>query len=274
MYRTKLLLLILDISEPGEGASLKGHVSYAFSPLNKAPLYLVCVPNKVKGEPSDVNIHFLLCVNKEVIRTSKGKRGRPVNEAKNLLRQKATERVGLRRIDPPGRGEEERADWMKWCVPEGNNKMKVEDWDSQFKSSPPTRPASIGIVGPKDETKTKHSGTQGHTVKTPKNTHAENRYDADDGKGKSWARSPYKGLLGTHSIEKRWTENPDVPTATTTHQLGKSSHREPVWQRDGREVEMLSWYGASQTRNVIPDWTFFLLSRPPFCSFPGRSCGQ
>lgn len=33
-----------------------------FPKLNKALLYLVCVPNKVKGESSDVNIQFFVCV--------------------------------------------------------------------------------------------------------------------------------------------------------------------------------------------------------------------
>lgn len=41
---------------------------YSFKTLNKAPLYLVCVPNKVKGELSDVNIQFFVCVTKELIR--------------------------------------------------------------------------------------------------------------------------------------------------------------------------------------------------------------
>lgn len=60
----------LEKVRPSKATSL----TLVFPPLNKAPLYLVCVPNKVKGESSDVNIHFLLCVTKEVIRrTSKGK---------------------------------------------------------------------------------------------------------------------------------------------------------------------------------------------------------
>lgn len=62
MYSTKFLL-VLDISEP-----LDFTCCYFFLILNKAPLYLVCVPNKVKGELSDVNIQFFVCVTKELIR--------------------------------------------------------------------------------------------------------------------------------------------------------------------------------------------------------------
>lgn len=68
MYSTKLFLLVLDISEPGEGASSRPLHLLLFFSLNKAPLYLVCVPNKVKGESSDVNIQFFVCVTKELIR--------------------------------------------------------------------------------------------------------------------------------------------------------------------------------------------------------------
>lgn len=69
MYSTKLSLLDLDISEPGEDASLQAtSLAVIFLTLNKAPLYLVCVPNKVKGESSDVNIQFFVCVTKELIR--------------------------------------------------------------------------------------------------------------------------------------------------------------------------------------------------------------
>lgn len=62
MYSTKLLLSNLDVSEPGEGQGPRGHLTCCYySTLNKAPLYLVCVPNKVKGELSDVNIQFFVC---------------------------------------------------------------------------------------------------------------------------------------------------------------------------------------------------------------------
>lgn len=65
MYITKLFSVVLDIGEPGGSCMFPGQLH--FETLNKARLYLVCVPNKVKGELS-VNIQFFVCVTKELIR--------------------------------------------------------------------------------------------------------------------------------------------------------------------------------------------------------------
>lgn len=130
MYSTKLLLLILttvslwrSLPPPNQAPSLADSFFF-FSTLNKAPLYLVCVPNKVKGELSDVNIQFFLCVTEELIKKDKrdlvGERiscwraeervfervwERPRNEVLNppRYRHTVTGGVGLHLIEIPGK---------------------------------------------------------------------------------------------------------------------------------------------------------------------------
>lgn len=102
------------------------------------------------------------------------------------------------------------------------------------------------------ETKTKHSGTRGHTVETPSNGHARNCYEANEGKTKP------------HNTHNCW-ENPHIENVSNRKtrvrdlqkRRGRASSRTKKTGRagtDGCEVEMLIWYSTSQTRSLTLDW--------------------
>lgn len=116
----------------------------------------MCVPTKVRGESSDVNIQVFLCVTKELtIRTGtgtgEGGPGRPGNEA----------------FKPPPdleRRKEQTDDWD----PRRKQRQEEEKASTHRPKrhptvpSPQNQPASISGVRLKHETETKHSSTRGH----------------------------------------------------------------------------------------------------------------
>lgn len=91
------------------------------------------------------------------------------------------------------RGEEEQGSREDWRAPNENECRR--GWKIGNLSPPAKRtrapanrrtaaqPLAVSIRL-QHETETKHSGTRGHTVETPSNGHARNRYEANEGKTK------------------------------------------------------------------------------------------
>lgn len=151
----------------------------AFPSLNKAPSYLVCVPSKVKGESSDVNIQFFLsvCVTKELIIRTRGKGQRSPGKTGKQGLQPSTRRSvsasvswaalcwnSRRRGTDGWLGSPEKATTggREGLSPSYHNRRPTDQATIQPSHPLRNQPASIGGVRLKHKTETKHSSTRGH----------------------------------------------------------------------------------------------------------------